>query len=343
MGMLSVIKAAPKAVVRMIGKTTFALKKASPQMLVYGGIAITTGAFFWAIFNARKMDETADAGREKVEKAEQKVTDIQNSVNLSEDEKKQQLKEAEKELNKAKADAIWKMFLLIGLPVIAFAGGVSMTVGGHKILVKRFGQLSVSFAALKESFDRYRKMNIAEHGEECDRRYIYGITGEAETTAKVTDENGNEKEVKCKVPVVEGGCGLYTFEFSEAFSRKCPRDPINTISFLRSQEKYWNTWMKATGKPVTLSMVLDELGIELDPDDPMNDYILIAGWRPNGDGDNEIDFGIMRAVNKKALGMEENVVMLNFNCDGNIYHSVRYTKDGKKTGGETEPKLKGGN
>jgi hypothetical protein len=128
----------------------------------------------------------------------------------------------------------------------------------------------------------------------------------------------------------EGGLGLYTFEFSENFSRKCPKSPINTISFLQSQEKYWNMWMKTTGKPVTLNMVLDELGIEMDPDDPMNDYILIAGWRPNGDGDNRIDFGIMRAINQKAIGMEENVVMLNFNCDGNIYHSARYDRDGNK-------------
>lgn len=89
-------------------------------------------------------------------------------------------------------------------------------------------------------------------------------------------------------------------------------------------------WMGANGKPVTLSMVLDDLGIELDPNDPANDYILIAGWRPNGDGDNRIDFGIMRAINKPTLDMTENVVVLNFNCDGNIYHSTRYDKNGKK-------------
>ena len=77
-------------------------------------------------------------------------------------------------------------------------------------------------------------------------------------------------------------------------------------------------------------MVLEDLGIELDPDDPMNDYILIAGWRPNGDGDNQIDFGIMRAINKRTLDMQENVVMLNFNCDGNLYHSSRYDKNGRK-------------
>jgi hypothetical protein len=334
MGIISAIKATPRVVARALGKTGFAIKKAKPQIFVYGGLTLAAVAFVWVIIDARKMDATIAAGNEKVEAAEKKVEDIRQSVNLSDDEKKKMLKEAEKELNKAKAESIWKMFVLIGLPAIAFAGGLAMSVGGHLILVRRFGQVSALLAATQESFNRYRAMNIREHGEDCDRRYIYGIEGKQEAVATVVSEDENGKDVvPCEVPVVSGQRGLYTFEFSEAFSRKCPRDPVNTISFLRSQEKYWNTWMKASGKPVTLAMVLDELGIELDPDDPANDYILIAGWRPNGDGDNHIDFGIMRAINKKTLGMEENVVMLNFNCDGNIYHSTRYTKDGKKIGG----------
>lgn len=335
MGMLTMIKSAPRAVVKAAGKTMFALKKAKPQILVVGGVVIATGAFVLAVMNARKMDAVMAESEDKVTEAEMARAEAEeNKAGLSEKEQKTALAACDKDIRKAKAEGAWKMFCLIGVPSLAFIGGISMTVGGHIVLLKRFGQLSTAFAGLQETFQRYREANIREHGEECDRRYIYGIVDETETTAKVTDENGKEKTVKCKIPVVdgEGGHGLYTFEFSEAFSRKCPKDPVNTISFLRSQEKYWNIWMKSTGKPVTLSMVLEELGIEMDPDDPMNDYILIAGWRPNGDGDNEIDFGIMRAVNKRAISMEENVVMLNFNCDGNIYHSTRYTKDGRKVG-----------
>ena len=332
MGVLSVIRHAPRAALRLINKAGFALKKASPQLLVGGGIVVMTGAFVLAIVNARKIDSTTAINEAKMDELEQKKKDIEEAVNLTEEEKKNQLKETEKELNKAKAEGIWKIFCLVGVPSLAFVGGISMVVGGHVIIVKRFGQLSALFAGLKESFDRYRMHNIAEHGEECDRRYMYGIVDNVPGTEKVTDETGKEKTVKTLTPVVDPkeGASLYSFVFSEDFSRKCPKDPVNTISFLRSQEKYWNTWMQATGKPVTLAMVLEDLGIELDPDDPMNDYILIAGWRPNGDGDNKIDFGIMRAVNKPTLDMLENVVMLNFNCDGNLYHSARYDKNGKK-------------
>lgn len=332
MSVLSLIKSVPTAVVKTTGKILLKTKQAKPQLLVGGGLLIATTAFVVAIINARKLDETIDATTEKVEAIEQKKKDIQNAVNLTEEEIKKQLKDVDKELNKAKAEGIFKIFCLIGAPTIAFAGGIAMIVGGHLILFRRFGQVSVAFAALQEKFGLYRKMNIAEHGEECDERYIYGITGVTDVKDKITDENGKEKTVKNKVPVVEDGnqASLYSFVFSEATSRMCPKDPVNTISFLQSQEKFWNVYMHMSGKPVTLSMVLDDIGIELDPDDPKNDYILIAGWRPNGDGDCKIDFGIKRAINKPAYDMLENVVMLNFNCDGNIYHSTRYTKDGRK-------------
>ena len=200
------------------------------------------------------------------------------------------------------------------------------------ILLKRFGQISAALAGLRESYDRYRRRVIAEQGKDADRRYLNGIVGETEVETTVTDENGVEQTVKSVVPIVDPDqrADLYSFEFSENFSRKCSKDPINAISFLRGQEKYWNTWMSSTGNPVTLYMVLNDLGIEVDPDDPMMDYILIAGWRPNGVGDNCIDFGIMRAINKPALDQLSNVIYLNFNCDGNIYHSPRFDKDGKR-------------
>ena len=332
MGMLSIAKTLPKIIRHGGSKMIFAVKKAKPEILVFTGGAVVVGSFIWAMIAARKMDSVMEEGNSKIADIQDKIEETVEAGNqLSDAEKKTALSQLSTELRKDKADKIWQMFMLLGVPVIFFAGGMCMMVGGHLLLVRRFGEVSTALAVLQETFNRYRAMNIAEHGEECDRRYRYGITGETEIDTLVTDVEGNEKQMKCTVPVVErDAASMYTFIFSEEFSRKCPKDPVCTISFLRSQEKYWNMWMESTGKPVTLGMIIDELGIELDPDDPANDYILIAGWRPNGDGDNRIDFGIMRAVNKRTLNMQENVVMLNFNCDGNIYHSTRYTKDGKK-------------
>ena len=330
--MLAIVKDLPKLLKHGGGKLIFKLEKNKPQLMVVTGAVLLTGGFVLAIANARKMDDVMADGEAKVNDIQMRMQEAANPENhLDEKQMKTTLTVLEKDLRKAKADNIVRMAFLMGVPCMIFAGGLCLTIGGHVILFKRFGELSAAFAGLQEVFNRYRQMNIAEHGEECDRRYRYGIVGETEVETTVTDPEGNEQTVKCKVPIVEGnGASLYTFIFSEEFSRKCPKDPVNTISFLRSQEKYWNMWMKATGKPVTLSMVLNDLGVELDPDDPANDYILTAGWRPNGDGDNYIDFGIMRAVNKPAIDMLENVVMLNFNCDGNLYHSTRYTKDGRK-------------
>lgn len=333
MNMLSVMKNFPKIIKRGGGKILFKLQKNKPQIMVVSGAAIMIGGFIWAVCSARKIDDTISESENKIAELENRKAEVEkNEDGLSEKEQKDIIALCDKQIREVKMNSVWQMFLLVGLPSIIFAGGLCITVGGHAILVRRFGEVSTMLASLQSAFDRYRQMNIAEHGEECDRRYRYGIVGDMEEGTLITDENGIDRKIESKVPIVDpnSAASLYTFIFSEETSRRCPKDPVNAISFLKSQEKFWNIWMSSTGKPVTLAMILDEIGIELDPDDPRNDYILIAGWRPNGDGDNKISFGIMRAINRPALRMEENVVVLNFNCDGNIYHSTRYTKDGKK-------------
>ena len=333
MGMLSAIKTLPRVIRQGGGKLLFKLNKNKPQILFATGVAVTVGGFVWAVVNARKIDSVIEEGENAVNDIQYRIDEASNPENnLDEKQLETTLSALGKEMRKAKRDNIVKMVFLMGIPCLVFSGGIFLIIGGFKVLFVRFGKVSMALASLQEIFERYRRMNIEEHGEECDRRYRYGIVGETEVETTITDPNGDEQTVKCKVPVVDPDrrASLYSFEFSENFSRKCPKDPVCTISYLRSSEKYWNVWMASTGKPVTLSMILDDLGITLDPDDPMNDYILVAGWRPNGDGDNKIDYGIMRAVNKPALDMLSNTVMLNFNCDGNIYHSTRYTKDGRK-------------
>ena len=332
MNVLSTLKAPAKVLTKTAGKLMLKLNQNKPQIIFVTGIVVTAGSFVWAIANARKMNDVMSEKEGKVDDANMRIEAAKGQENLTEEEKKNIIVACNKELAQAKKEAAFEMFKLVGLPCMFFAGGLALSIGGHLILLRRFGEVSAAFASLQEIFDRYRKMNIEEHGAECDRRYRYGVVGDTTVTTEVTDDKGKTKQLKCKVPIVDtdAAASLYSFIFSEEFSRKCPKDPVSAISFLRAQEKYWNIWMEAKQKPVTLYMVLEELGIELDPDDPRNDYIMIAGWRPNGDGDNHIDFGIMRAVNRPALTMEENVVFLNFNCDGNLYHSTRYTKDGRK-------------
>ena len=178
-------------------------------------------------------------------------------------------------------------------------------------MFRRFGALSSAFAALQSKFDRYRKLNIADHGEECDQRYLYGVgmCKDKLTEGTITDEDGEKHPVQAVVKDndIHKGCGMYTFVFSQEFSKLWNRDPIMNISFLKSQESYWNAYL-GTGNIITLKDVLDGLAIELDPDDPMNDYIILAGWRPNGEGDCKVDFGLNQPINKPTLDLRENVL-----------------------------------
>ena len=319
------LRMVPKTIIKLGNNAKFLANKSKPEIMVAVGLTVSAAAFVVAIINATKLNQAVDETKAFVESVEAKK-DI-----IPVDDKKA-LKDWEKEYNKARATAIWRVFCLIGIPSLAFLGGMAMTVGGHIILFRRFGELSVSFAALQQKFDRYRQYNIAEHGEECDRRYQNGLVDGIPVAGKVTDENGNiigeAKEATSKFRK-DAATGMYHFVFSDEFSTKWNRDPILNFSFLKSQETYWNNYL-GTGRVVVLKNVLDDLGIELDPDDPANDYAMIAGWRPNGDGDCHVDFGLMDEINKPAIDLKENIIYLNFNCDGNLYHSTRYTKDGKK-------------
>ena len=334
MSMLSTLKALPKAVIKATGKMTMALDKNKPQIMLYTGVAAATVGFVWAIISATKIHDTMAVEEAKMDAINSEKNNALNSTDndVSEEEQKAIIVKCDKDIWKVRGETAWAMFKLMGIPCLLFVGGMSLSIGGHRILLRRFGELSTAFTALQQAFDRYRQMNIDEHGEECDRRYRYGIVGDTKAKIKVTDEDGNEKIVTTKVPIVDPdkAGSMYSFVFCPDTSTRCPKDAINTISYLKSQQEYWNMWMKGTQKPVTLYMVLNELGIEFDTDDPRKDYVMLAGWRPNGDGDNYIDFGVMRAINKPALTSGENFVWLNFNCDGNLYHSPRYTKDGKK-------------
>lgn len=329
MGLPSLIKVATSKASKAVAKLTFEVTKNKPQLMVYGGIIITTTAFVVAIINATKIKDTAAVSEAKVDELN---SNKEEALKVSPNTENEIIAQYNKDLRKIRLESAWDMFKLMGIPCIMFVGGISLSIGGHRILLKRFGQLSTAFATLQQTFDRYRQMNIQEHGEECDRRYRYGIVGETSGKVEVTDEDGNTKMVKMKTPVVniDNAASMYTFEYSENTSWKCPKDPVSTIAFLRTQEDYWNKWMKGKFQPVTLYMVLNSLGINVDMDDPNNDYIMIAGWRPNGDGDNNIDFGIMRAVNRPAIQMDSNTVFLNFNCDGNLYHSPRYDKEQRR-------------
>lgn len=106
MGVLSLIKAVPGSIVRTTGKMMTRFNNVKPQVMVGGGILIASGMFVLAIVNARKLDPTIEESNQKLDGIEQKKKDIEEAVNLSDEEKKEQLREVNKELNRAKAEGI---------------------------------------------------------------------------------------------------------------------------------------------------------------------------------------------------------------------------------------------
>ena len=91
--------------------------------------------------------------------------------------------------------------------------------------------------------------------------------------------------------------------------------------FLRSEESYANDVLKIKGF-LTLNEVYERLGI------PTTKAGMVVGWiydKDNAVGDNYVDFGLYdthRETVKDFVNGYENVVLLDFNVDGNIFEQM---------------------
>ena len=150
MGIISALKNIPKVLKRGGGKMIFKLEKNKPQLLVGTGVVLMVGGFVWAIVNARKIDNVMEEGEVIVNDIRDKITEAESDVNTDQKEKDTSIAVLKNDLRKAKTHNIAKMTLLIGAPCLVFAGGLSLTIGGHIILFRRFGEVSTALATLPQ-------------------------------------------------------------------------------------------------------------------------------------------------------------------------------------------------
>ena len=170
-------------------------------------------------------------------------------------------------------------------------------------------------------FDRsikgYRNRVIDRFGKELDNELRYGIKA-AEVEEIVVDENGEEKVVKNTVEV--SNLELYS-PYAKVFDNGCKgweKDSDYNMMYLKNVQAYLNDKLRTEGH-LFLNEAYDELGI------PRTKAGQIVGWiydEKNPVGDNYVDFGLYDIHNEKVrdfINGYENVIILDFNVDGNIY------------------------
>ena len=217
---------------------------------------------------------------------------------------------------------------LYALPVVVETAGVALILASYGIMKKRNAVLLGAYSAL----EAYHKQVLERVDEVCnddDKAYIRdGIRKEKLEVTEV-DEKGKTKKHKEDIQtVVPGVDSPYTLFYGGGYGNSTG-DPDDDKFYLISQQNVFNDRLRSRGV-VFLNEIRDALGFE------PTQIGAITGWVYNGDGDNQISFGIGDVFEENGhqpattfdeaavrfINGDEQVVLLNFNVDGVIIDKI---------------------
>ena len=297
---------------RSLNKFGFKLKQHSPEILVVAGVVGTVASVVMACKATLKVNDIIDESKELVdnihEAVEQEKHTSDGEIYTQED--------ANKELLIVYAQTGWKFAKLYGPAVAVGTLGLGCMLAANNILRKRNLALAATVTAIDKSFREYRGRVVERFGKELDRELHYNIKAK-EIEERIVDENGNESVEKKIVPVMDStGHSIYSVIFDDGNAGWSNTAELNKL-FLIQREKEANFRLKQEGF-LPLNEVYKMIGA------PQTQYGQIAGWVYTEDGsagDNHVDFGIFDIHNEKArdfVNLREKVIVLDFNCIGNI-------------------------
>ena len=305
------------AVTKAFYKTSFQLKKHSPEILVTTGIiGVVAGAVM-----ACKATTKATVILEKAKKDIEGVHLVLENPDLNA-KYEAEYGEAYTEENKKKdiASIYGKtgrdLIKAYGPAVLVGAASIGCILTSHNIIHKRNMALAAAYATIDRGFKDYRGRVIERFGKELDRELRYDIkTKEVEET--VVGEDGTEQVVKKTVEVVhpEQYSG-----YARCFDETCAnweKDAEKNLFFLLQMQNFANEKLQRQGY-LFLNDVYEMLGFQ------RSSAGQVVGWvydEKNPVGDNYIDFGIHDLHNEsKRLFVNgyERSIWVDFNVDGDI-------------------------
>jgi len=289
--------------------------KATPEILVVGGIVGVVASTVMACRATLKANEVIEGTKEELQKIE----------TVAEEHPEEYTPEVKKKDTAIVYSKAGLEFVKIYGPSVALGvASVGCILWSHKILRNRNIALAAAYGVLDRGYKAYRKRVKEELGDEIDNHFMYGTENETITEEVVDEETGKTKKVKHKAFAIPSDQEMYGRWFDRT-SSKWENNLEYNIMYLKQIEDLFNNRLNAEGF-VFLNEVYDALGIERTPEGQC------VGWLKNGLGDGYIDFriwGVCADVADRGdyyvvrkLPSGENVrgadVFLDFNVDGPI-------------------------
>lgn len=288
-----------------LNRATMFLRRHSPEILVFGGVAGTVVGGVMACKATTKLPDLKEKAKTRIEIVRKENDKLES--------------DGERRRNTA------KVYFQTGFDYVklyapsCIVGGLSITgiLAGNNILRKRNVALAAAYATLDTSFKQYRSRVADRYGEEAERQIRYDIHDQ-KVKETITDENGETKEIEKTVPVA-GHVSGYARYFEQGVSKAWePSEEYNRF-FLNLQQRLANEQLRAHGY-LFLNDVYQMLGFD------KTKAGQIVGWvydRENADkykNDNYVDFHIqeIRRSDKNDPDGFVETILLDFNVDGPI-------------------------
>ena len=300
---------------RGLNKTAFKVKQHSPEILAVGGVIGLIGSGVMACVATTRVNDILEEAKATIGAVREMREDVEagNRTDYT-------LKECDRALTVSYAQAGLQLGKLYG-PAVGLATLSTVAIfASTNILKKRVMTWSAAYTAVSTSFKEYRERVVERFGKDLDRELRYNIKTE-KVEEIVTDENGKEKKVKKTIEVADPN--TYS-DYAKFFEPGCPawtKNPELNLLFLKQTQNYANEKLQRQGH-LFLNEVYDMLGID------RTALGAIAGWiydPSNPDIDCYVDFDIYnvhKRDNQRFVNGYENVILLDFNVDGNIVDKI---------------------
>ena len=295
---------------RTLNRTTFKLKKHSPEILIVAGVIGTVTSTVMACKATTKLNGILEDSKERIDQVHYAMD---HPETLPEE---YTAEDGKKDLAIVYTQSAVKVAKLY-VPSVAL-GVLSITaiVSSNNILRKRNIALAAAYKAIDTGFKEYRSRVVERFGEELDKELRYNVKAK-EIKEKVVDENGKEKTVKKTINVADPN---FYSDYARCYDDGCKgwvKDSEYNLMFLRNTQSFMNEKLRAQGY-LFLNDVYDALGI------PRSKAGQVVGWiydEKNPNGDNFVDFGIYdlyKEGSRDFVNGYERTIWLDFNVDGPI-------------------------
>lgn len=313
----------PAGLTRVAGKLWLKTKNASPEIFVVSGIVcggaavVMTAVQTWK--GKEKLAEDISIIKVNTKKgAEKHAEENPDQPKMTEDDRKKYLVKRTGVLAKDICKIYW-------IPITLGLSSVGLIWGGRTILRKELSAMTAAYAALSESYNRYRQRVIQEYGADKDQEFQYGY--------KMVDAIDSETGEVSKRPMIDKEANLseYGFWFDEGdFDKasgtwtwknyKFDRSKLtNRMHVITAQNNFTHD-LNTIGY-VTLEDVALYFGVDPATASKWHNY----GWVWQEGRRNVIELGVLEGPYQLEVNRgftddrcSQNVCLINPNCDGYI-------------------------